>query len=137
MRTRAPDSGDSSSDETASTGGDESDEGLTPGRHIGEDGAPIALGGRQISKDDNLTPEARKEIKENEIKLEELRRENKRRGDNLAYLMSPQELDTRLRQLNLDLMVPRPEQIVVLQEQREPAPQSPMVGTEPIRTASR
>ena len=43
----------------------------------------------------------------------------------------------RLRQLNLDLMVPRPEQIVVLQEQREPAPQSPMVGTEPIRTASR
>ena len=34
-------------------------------------------------------------------------------------------------------MVPRPEQIVVLQEQREPAPQSPMVGTEPIRTASR
>ena len=77
------------------------------------------------------------QIKENEIKLEELRRENKRRGDNLAYLMSPQELDTRLRQLNLDLMVPRPEQIVVLQEQRERAPQSPMVGTDPIRTASR
>ena len=77
------------------------------------------------------------QIKENEIKLEELRRENKRRGDNLAYLMSPQELDTRLRQLNLDLMVPRPEQIVVLQEQREIAPQSPMVGTDPIRTASR
>ena len=51
--------------------------------------------------------------------------------------MSPQELDTRLRQLNLDLMVPRPEQIVVLQEQRETAPQSPMVGTELIRTASR
>ena len=77
------------------------------------------------------------QIKENEIKLEELRRENKRRGDNLAYLMSPQELDTRLRQLNLDLTVPRPEQIVVLQEQRETAPQSPMVGTELIRTASR
>ncbi len=77
------------------------------------------------------------QIKENEIKLEELRRENKRRGDNLAYLMSPQELDTRLRQLNQDLMVPRPEQIVVLQEQREPAPQSPMVGTDPLRTASR
>ena len=69
--------------------------------------------------------------------MEEWRRENKRRDDNLAYLMSPQEWDTRLRQLNLDLMVPRPEQIVVLQEQREPAPQSPMVGTEPIRTASR
>ena len=77
------------------------------------------------------------QIKENEIKLEELRRENKRRGDNLAYLMSPQELDTRLRQLNLDLMVPRPEQIVVLQEQREPAPSPTMVGRKPIRTASR
>ena len=77
------------------------------------------------------------QIKENEIKLEELRRENKRRGDNLAYLMSPQELDTRLRQLNLALMVPRPEQLVVLQEQWEPAPQSPMGGTDPIRTASR
>ena len=58
------------------------------------------------------------QIKENEIVLEELKRENKRRGDNLAYLMSPQELDARLRQLNLDLVVPKPEQIVVLQELR-------------------
>jgi len=58
------------------------------------------------------------QIKENEITLEELKRENKRRGDNLAYLMSPQELDARLRQLNLDLVVPKPEQIVVLQELR-------------------
>ena len=56
------------------------------------------------------------QIKENEITLEELKRENKRRGDNLAYLMSPQELDARLRELNLDLVVPKPEQIVVLQE---------------------
>ena len=77
------------------------------------------------------------QIKENEIKLEELRRENKRRGDNLAYLMSPQELDTRMRQLNLDLMVPRPEHIMVLQEQRESAPQTSSTGTEPIRTARR
>tara|TARA_B100001939_G_scaffold325530_1_gene318371 strand:+ start:447 stop:809 length:363 start_codon:yes stop_codon:yes gene_type:complete len=76
------------------------------------------------------------QIKENEIKLEELRRENKRRGDTLAYLMSPQELDARLRQLNLDLQVPRPEQIVVLQEPREgtvPVAQ----GSQPLRTASR
>lgn len=58
------------------------------------------------------------QIKENEITLEELKRENKRRGDNLAYLMSPQELDARLRELNLDLVVPKPEQIVVLQELR-------------------
>ena len=79
----------------------------------------------------------KQQIKENEIKLEELRRENKRRGDNLAYLMSPQELDTRMRQLNLDLMVPRPEHIMVLQEQRESAPQTSSTGTEPIRTARR
>ena len=59
------------------------------------------------------------QIKENEINLEELRRENKRRGDRLSFLMSPQQLDARLRQLNLDLEVPRPEQIVMLVEQRE------------------
>ncbi len=57
-------------------------------------------------------------IKENEIKLEELRRVNKDLGDRLAYLMSPQELDSRLRHLNLDLQVPLPQQIVVLLEPR-------------------
>ena len=65
------------------------------------------------------------QIKEREVLLDKLRRENKRRGDNLAYLMSPQQLDSRLRQLKLDLIVPRPEQIVVLKEQREG------VGTKP------
>ena len=60
-----------------------------------------------------------KQIKENEINLEELRRENKRRGDRLSFLMSPQQLDARLRQLNLDLEVPLPKQIVVLVEERE------------------
>lgn len=72
------------------------------------------------------------QIKENETKLEELRRENKRRGDTLAYLMSPQELDARLRQLRLDLEVPRPEQIVVLVEAPEPT-----APVRPVRTASR
>jgi hypothetical protein len=64
------------------------------------------------------------QIKENEIKLEELRRENKRRGDTLAFLMSPQELDARLRQLNLDLQVPQPRQIEVLVETPQSAAQS-------------
>ena len=72
------------------------------------------------------------QIKENENKLEDLRRENKRRGDTLAYLMSPQELDARLRQLGLDLEVPRPGQIVVLLDAKPRAPQS-----RPLRTASR
>ena len=78
------------------------------------------------------------QIKENEIVLEELKRENKRRGDNLAYLMSPQELDARLRQLNLDLVVPKPEQIVVLQELRGiKSVYRSKTGGSPVRTASR
>jgi len=78
------------------------------------------------------------QIKENEIVLEELKRENKRRGDNLAYLMSPQELDARLRQLNLDLVVPNPEQIVVLQELRRiKSVYRPEREVSPVRTASR
>ena len=77
-------------------------------------------------------------LKEKEIALEQLRRENKRRGDNLAYLMSPQELDSRLAQLKLDLVVPRPEQIVVLQEQREGVVVEPAaLKIQPVRTAGR
>ena len=78
------------------------------------------------------------QIKENEVVLEELKRENKRRGDNLAYLMSPQELDARLRQLNLDLVVPKPEQIVVLQELRGiKSVYHSKTEVSPVRTASR
>lgn len=80
------------------------------------------------------------QIKENEINLEELRRENKRRGDRLSFLMSPQQLDARLRQLNLDLEVPHPEQIVVLVEQRETSPtaaESERETKSSVRTASR
>ena len=78
------------------------------------------------------------QIKENEITLEELKRENKRRGDILAYLMSPQELDARLRQLNLDLVVPRHRQIVVLQELRTIKSVQPVaVSAAPVRTARR
>jgi len=78
------------------------------------------------------------QIKENEIKLEELRRVNKDLGDRLAYLMSPQELDARLRHLNLDLQVPLPRQIVVLVEQREPVARTQPNGPQPeLRTASR
>ena len=79
------------------------------------------------------------QIKENEIKLEEFRRENKRRRDTLAFLMSPQELDARLRQLNLDLQVPQPRQIVVLVESSQSAAQSrPKTGlTADARTARR
>ena len=80
------------------------------------------------------------QIKENEINLEELHRENKRRGDRLSFLMSPQQLDARLRQLNLNLEVPLPEQIVVLVEQREKSPTVAKSGRgtkSSVRTASR
>ena len=77
-------------------------------------------------------------IKENEIALEKIKRENKRRSDNLAYLMSPQELDARLRRLNLDLVVPQPEQIVLLQELREiKSVYRSKTGGNHVRTASR
>jgi|TARA_B100001971_G_scaffold211703_1_gene240007 hypothetical protein len=59
------------------------------------------------------------QIKENEIKLNDFRRENKRRADALSFFKSPQELDLRLRQLNLNLVVPHPGRIWVLPEQRE------------------
>ena len=81
-----------------------------------------------------------KQIKENEINLEELRRENKRRGDRLSFLMSPQQLDARLRQLKLNLEVPLPERIVVLIEQWEtsqPAAGSGRGKKASVRTASR
>ena len=81
-----------------------------------------------------------KQIKENEINLEELRRENKRRGDRLSFLMSPQQLDARLRQLKLKLEVPLPEQIVVLIEQWETSRTAASSGRgkkASVRTASR
>ena len=81
-----------------------------------------------------------KQMKKNEINLEELRRENKHRGDRLSFLMSPQQLDARLRQLNLNLVVPLPKQIWVLTEQRETSPTAaePGRGTkESVRTARR
>ena len=77
-------------------------------------------------------------IKENEIKLEELRRVNKDLGDRLAYLMSPQELDARLRNLNLDLQVPLPQQIVGLVESRKQIARAKTRESLPdLRTASR
>ena len=77
------------------------------------------------------------QIKENETKLEELRRENKRRGDTLAVLLSPQELDARLRQLDLDLQVPQPRWIVVLVEKRPVAGPTPAPALKDGRTARR
>ncbi len=70
-----------------------------------------------------------RQIKQGETRLEELRRENKQRGDALAWLRSPQALDARSRELNLNLVLPRPEQVVLLVEQliqSQPAAQQRM-----------
>ncbi|MBI3192684.1 MAG: hypothetical protein HYZ36_08460 [Pedosphaera parvula] len=57
-----------------------------------------------------------KQIKEREMKLEELRRQNKQRADHLAHLRSPGFLDARVKELNLGLAPARPEQILRLTE---------------------
>lgn len=65
-----------------------------------------------------------RQIKQDETRLEELRRENKQRGDALAWLRSPQALDARVRELKLGLVLPQPEQVVLMLEQ--------MIQSQPI-----
>ena len=57
-----------------------------------------------------------KEIKEHEMRLEDLGKENRELGDTLAQLKSPQVLDQLVQQWHLDLVMPRPHQVVVLEE---------------------
>lgn len=56
------------------------------------------------------------QIKQREIQLEDLRRQNKLRADHLAHLCSPRFLEARVRELNLGLSPARPEQILRLVE---------------------
>jgi len=56
------------------------------------------------------------EIKGHEFRLEDLGKENKELGDTLAQLKSPQVLDQLVQQWHLDLEIPRPHQVVVLEE---------------------
>ncbi len=51
-----------------------------------------------------------------EVKLDRLRRENAGRARILDMLQSPAELEARVKQMNLGLMPPRPEQILRLEE---------------------
>ncbi len=76
-----------------------------------------------------------KEIKGHEIWIEDLRTENKELGDTLAQLKSPQVLSQLVRQWHLDLKMPRPHQVVVLEERRMTQPAKQSRGT--TRTASR
>ncbi|NJN06326.1 MAG: hypothetical protein HC814_08150 [Rhodobacteraceae bacterium] len=73
-------------------------------------------------------------IKQCELKLDELRRQNKLRSDTLAQLRSPAALDARVRDLRLNLAAPRQNQILQLPEWR-PSPRTPR--RKPVRPAPR
>ena len=55
-----------------------------------------------------------RQIKQGELKLEELRRQSKVASDQLVYLSSPRVLDARVKELNLGLVPPQQEQILRL-----------------------
>jgi hypothetical protein len=57
-----------------------------------------------------------RQIKAREVKLAELRDQNKKQGDQLQMLRSPAKLDQRVRELNLGLGQPRPASVVRLLE---------------------
>jgi hypothetical protein len=56
------------------------------------------------------------EKKRGETRLEELRRLNKARSDHFAYLRLPWVLESRVKELNLGLVIPQPEQILRIVE---------------------
>jgi len=51
------------------------------------------------------------QIRKRELRLAEMQDNNKKLGDQLSMLRSPAKLDARVRELNLGLGQPRPEQI--------------------------
>jgi hypothetical protein len=57
-----------------------------------------------------------RQIKQCELRLDELRRQNKQKADALAYLRSPKVLDARVKELKLNLAPPEPKQILRLNE---------------------
>lgn len=69
-----------------------------------------------------------KNIHDQEKRLDGLRRENRLRSDMLDQLRSPRSLDQRVKEMNLGLTVPRPEQVVVIVEGvNGTKPNTPMV----------
>ncbi|HSH96426.1 MAG TPA: hypothetical protein VK968_19920 [Roseimicrobium sp.] len=62
------------------------------------------------------------QIKQLETRLDDMRRQNKLRADQLAYLRSPRVIDARVRELNLGLLPPQPDQVIRLSETRAEVP---------------
>jgi len=65
-----------------------------------------------------------RQIKEREVRLAELQRDNRLRRDQLAQLCSPVELDARVRKLGLPLAPPALSQIVNLVDTLSPGARS-------------
>ncbi len=78
-----------------------------------------------------------RQIARREMRLEELRSYNKRLTRHLAELLSPRALDARVRELNLGLGPPRPEQILRLREEGglapDPSARVELARHEPLR----
>ena len=70
----------------------------------------------------NQIYELGRQIKMREIRLGELRNQNKKLRDQQAMLQSPEMLDQRVRELNLGLVPVHPSQILRLAEPAAPAP---------------
>ncbi len=67
-----------------------------------------------------------RQIKDSENKLAELRRQNKVRADQLAFLKSPGLLEAKVKEMKLGLVPPAPEMVVTLVDAPpvgDPAPQ--------------
>jgi len=58
------------------------------------------------------------QFKAREVKLDRLRHENDEKEGVLKSLESPRELDARVKQMNLDLIAPQPNQIIRLVEHK-------------------
>jgi hypothetical protein len=78
------------------------------------------------------------QIKERELRLAELQRENKTRRDQWATLCSPVALDARVKKLNLGLGPPALSQVIRLidtPEDEQAAPPSPPLEKQPVKVA--
>jgi hypothetical protein len=85
----------------------------------------------------NQIDELGRQIKQAELKLEELQRQNKLRVDHLAYLRSPRVLDARVKELRLGLVPPQPEQVWRLADLPPGATSNDAAPRQPVSVAGR
>lgn len=83
----------------------------------------FAIGGAGVGYvwQKNQISELGKQITKCELKLAELRRQNKQKSDQLAQMQSPQALDQRVKKHLPGLLLPQPGQVIRLLEMPPPA----------------